>query len=234
MKADETSSAYLTRAQEYSDALANIGEPMKEKDLVMLVLSGLREEYNGFKSTILGRQFSSAFIEIHGLLADHDYMINKTAVHISPTQAFIAARKPAAPANAGSSSLVSQADAIHAVQQLAAQLECGIGHIPFKCPNRDPATLRSRQQPSANYADHRSRAFNNWLPDTGSNNHVAVDLSSIDNSETYHGDDSLHVGNGKGLPILHIGSTRFSSPAKTFDLNNILHVTEIKQNLLSV
>lgn len=44
MKSDETASVYLLRAQEYSDALENIGEPVKEKDLVMLVIFGLREE----------------------------------------------------------------------------------------------------------------------------------------------------------------------------------------------
>ncbi|KAK9065237.1 hypothetical protein SSX86_016620 [Deinandra increscens subsp. villosa] len=51
MKPEETSSEYLNRAQQYATALANIGEPMKEKDIVMLVVSGLREEYNGVKST---------------------------------------------------------------------------------------------------------------------------------------------------------------------------------------
>lgn len=69
MKEDESSSAYLTRAQEYSNALANIGEPVKEKDLVMLVISGLREEYNGLKSTLLARQSPTAFVELHGLLS---------------------------------------------------------------------------------------------------------------------------------------------------------------------
>ncbi|XP_071699138.1 uncharacterized protein [Rutidosis leptorrhynchoides] len=56
MKPDETTADYLTRTQEYDVALANIGEKMKEKDLVMLVISGLREEYNGLKSSLLGRE----------------------------------------------------------------------------------------------------------------------------------------------------------------------------------
>ena len=47
MKGDETSAAYLTKAQEYDNALANIGQPMSEKDIFMLVVAGLREEYNG-------------------------------------------------------------------------------------------------------------------------------------------------------------------------------------------
>ncbi|XP_023756593.1 uncharacterized protein LOC111905153 [Lactuca sativa] len=77
-KLDETASVYLLRAQEYSDAISNIGEPIKEKDLVMLVISGLREEYNGLKSNLLARQTPTSFQDLNDLLADHDFMIRKT------------------------------------------------------------------------------------------------------------------------------------------------------------
>ncbi|KAJ9556938.1 hypothetical protein OSB04_011552 [Centaurea solstitialis] len=40
MKPDETSSAYLTKAQEYVDALANIGEAIKENELMKEKKSG--------------------------------------------------------------------------------------------------------------------------------------------------------------------------------------------------
>ncbi|KAJ9561084.1 hypothetical protein OSB04_006244 [Centaurea solstitialis] len=293
MKPDESSSAYLTRAQEYATALANIGEPMKEKDIVMLVISGLREEYHGLKTTALTRQL--AFNELHAFFADHDYMLQKISTAIHPTQAFTAALK-------SSLTTISAAPpsdaAVQAVQQLAAQLglqlqpsshpasqpsafytnrsvtnrnnrqhnnrgrggfnrnnggnrnqfswasnqntvygscnRCGIGHLPPHCPNRDPATIRSRPPPSANFAYYRSQVSSTWLPDTGSSHHVAPNLSSFDTSEAYHGNDSLHVGNNKGFPILHIGSTTFHSPNHTFNLQNILHVPDIKQNLLSV
>ncbi|GJX92525.1 nucleotide-binding alpha-beta plait domain-containing protein [Tanacetum coccineum] len=43
---DGTPNAYLNRAQEYADALAAISEPIKDKDLVMLAVPGLHEEYN--------------------------------------------------------------------------------------------------------------------------------------------------------------------------------------------
>ena len=110
---------------------------------------------------------------------------------------------------------------------------CGIGHIPSQCPNRDPNTMRTPPS-SANYADYRSQATTNWLPDTGCNGHSALDQQSLDHSEPYYGKDSLYVGNGESLPILHIGSTKIYSPHKTFILKNILHVPQIKQNLLSV
>ncbi|KAJ9553489.1 hypothetical protein OSB04_017534 [Centaurea solstitialis] len=269
MKPDETSSAYLTRAQEYADALANIGEPMKEKDLVMLVISGLREEYNGLKSTLLGRQFPTAFAELHGLLSDHDYMIKKFPTEVSLPQAFTAVtnnRNSAVPTathpvntqpaqafytnrsgnsrgrgsrrgrgnynrgqGGGNRNQFSWASNQNTV--FGSCNRCGIGHIPSHCPNRDPATMRTRQPPSANFTEYRSQG---WLPDTGSSHHVAPDLSSFDNSEAYYGEDNLHVGNGKGLPILHIGSSHLYSPNKTFSLKDILHVPDIKQNLLSV
>ncbi|GKD61045.1 hypothetical protein Tco_1298554 [Tanacetum coccineum] len=60
------------------DALVAISEPVKDKDLVMLVVSCLREEYNGLKTTIIARQSRTAFSELHALLSDHDYMLGKT------------------------------------------------------------------------------------------------------------------------------------------------------------
>ncbi|KAM0038591.1 putative RNA-directed DNA polymerase [Helianthus debilis subsp. tardiflorus] len=298
MKGDETSAAYLSRAQEYANALANIGHPMPDKDIVMLVVAGLREEYNGVKQALFARQFTAVFNELPGLLADHEFLIQKPAAESAPAQAFTAAT----PANSASAS----SDTVQAIQQLVARLgyqlqplsgstnspppqafytnrsgssnpnrgrgnrgrggrnynnnrnsqgtrnsgqfswasnqnmvygscnRCGIGHVPSQCPHRDPATIRSSQL-SANYADYRSQApTTNWLPDTGANGHSALDTSSLDYVEPYFGDESLRVGNGMALPILHVGSKTFTSPNKTFHLKDILHVPALKKNLLSV
>lgn len=46
--------------------------------------------------------------------------------------------------------------------------------------------------------------------------------------------DQLHVGNGKGLPISHTGSTSITTPTSSFQLSNILHVPSISKPLLSV
>ena len=42
------------------------------------------------------------------------------------------------------------------------------------------------------------------------------------------------MGNGKSLPIKHIGTTQLSTPTTTFRLNNVLHVPDISNNLLSI
>nr|KAJ0210497.1 hypothetical protein LSAT_V11C400220110 [Lactuca sativa] len=235
MKIYDLSSVYLTRAQEYSDAIANIGEPMKENDLVMLVLSGLREEYNGLKSTIYARQVPIPLVDLHALLLDHDYMFLKTSTEVTPAQAFnVFSCNLKHTTRINLRTTVIRLTTIDQATPATTMDVVRYTTLPSQCPNRDPNTLRSRQEPSANYTDYRSQASSTWLPDTVSSHHVASNLSSFDKSEAYYGEDNLHVGNGKGLPILHIGSSRFHSSTKTFNLKHILHVPAITQNLLFV
>ncbi|GKB08335.1 probable plastidic glucose transporter 3 [Tanacetum coccineum] len=63
MHGDKTPNAYLNRAQEYADALATIGEPVKDKDRFMLAVSGLRKEYNGLKTTITAWRFKTSWVQ---------------------------------------------------------------------------------------------------------------------------------------------------------------------------
>jgi hypothetical protein len=48
------------------------------------------------------------------------------------------------------------------------------------------------------------------------------------------GSDQIRIGNGKGLSIKHIGTTRLSTPISHFDLLDILHVPHITKNFTSV
>ncbi|GJX78686.1 nucleotide-binding alpha-beta plait domain-containing protein [Tanacetum coccineum] len=64
MDGDETPDAYLNHAQEYVDALAAIGEPIKDKDLVMLVVPSLREEYNGLITFFSYTKLDDALIRL--------------------------------------------------------------------------------------------------------------------------------------------------------------------------
>ncbi|KAL8251826.1 hypothetical protein R6Q59_035519 [Mikania micrantha] len=84
----------MKRAQMYADQLANFGAPMAEKDLVMLVVSGLWEEYNGLKSNILTHQSPIAFSDLHGLLSFHDFMIRKLAPEVPLVILFKQSRLP--------------------------------------------------------------------------------------------------------------------------------------------
>jgi len=112
------------------------------------------------------------------------------------------------------------------------QLCQAFGHTAPQC-----SQLQQRgygQQHSANLALHNPAGTAEWFPDTGANQHVTPDLATLTASEPYNGNDNLHVGDGKGLPISHIGHTKLYTPHRSFTLSNVLHVPAIMKPLLSV
>ncbi|GKA60762.1 gag/pol polyprotein [Tanacetum coccineum] len=78
MHGDETPDAYLNRAQEYADALAAIGEPVKDKDLVMLAVLSLfwhqamKEEYDALMKngtwSLVSRASNTNIVEVKRIL----------------------------------------------------------------------------------------------------------------------------------------------------------------------
>lgn len=100
-----------------------------------------------------------------------------------------------------------------------------ISHSLSDYPHGGPTSIQIGQQLSTNHVDYLSQAPS-WLLEIGSNNHVAPYLSTIGTIEPYYGNDYLHVGNGKGLPILHTGSPKLYSLNKTVSLNRIVHTPQ--------
>jgi len=92
------------------------------------------------------------------------------------------------------------------------------------------------QQPTANLVQRNlsSTGFVDWFPNTGANQYVTLDLATLTTSESYLGNDNLHVGDGKGLPISHLGHTKIYRPHCSFTLSNVLHVPVITKPLLSI
>jgi len=73
-----------------------------------------------------------------------------------------------------------------------------------------------------------------WFLDTIANQHIIFDLAGLAASEPYLGNDNLHVGDGKGLPICHIGHIKIYTPHCSFTLSSVLHVIAIRKHLLYV
>ncbi|KAL5855854.1 hypothetical protein ACOSQ4_005656 [Xanthoceras sorbifolium] len=73
-----------------------------------------------------------------------------------------------------------------------------------------------------------------WYPDSGATNHCTPDCSNLQNKAKYQGSERIYMGNGKGLPISSIGHNTFTHNSHVFQLRNILHIPQIKKNLLSV
>ena len=75
----------------------------------------------------------------------------------------------------------------------------------------------------------------NWYPDSDATHHLTYDFANLNvKAEEYHGPDQIRIGNGIGLNVEHIGSTKLSTPTSFFLLHDVLHVSHITKYLISV
>ena len=75
-----------------------------------------------------------------------------------------------------------------------------------------------------------------WFPDSGATNHITTNIGHLNSMTDYHGNEQVHMGDGKGLSIKYVGYSDFNSnlfPDRTLCLNQLLHVPKITKNLLS-
>jgi histone deacetylase 1/2 len=100
-----------------------------------------------------------------------------------------------------------------------------VGHSAIRCYN----CYNHAYNEDEHSANHASTSYKDgaWYMDTGATDHITSDLDRLAVREAYNGNDRVHVGNGVGLPISHVGHGTLNTIAKPLHLRNILHVPKI-------
>jgi len=68
--------------------------------------------------------------------------------------------------------------------------------------------------------------------DSGATNHLTADLNNLSMHSIYTGNDQVKVGDGTGLSIHHLGNAIIPSVSRPLQLNNVLHVPQLKKKEL--
>ncbi|KAM1666352.1 hypothetical protein ACFX14_045629 [Malus domestica] len=114
---------------------------------------------------------------------------------------------------------------------------CGSSsHEAIDCFDRMNPDIFGRVPPTklaAMYTHYASKPSPSWILDSGATSHITHDISNISSPTPYTGEDKVYIGDGKGLSIRHTGSTLLNTAHASFKLNNVLHVPQMKHNLLS-
>lgn len=114
------------------------------------------------------------------------------------------------------------------------QVCSAVGHTAVSCFSR----YADAPVPQAHmtYSDGLSDApfSEQWFSDTGATHHATPDPVTVSGLEEYAGPDTLHVGNGAGLPIFGVGHASISFGSRSLFLRNVLHVPALTNSLLSV
>ncbi|KAJ4774690.1 Gag/pol [Rhynchospora pubera] len=79
-----------------------------------------------------------------------------------------------------------------------------------------------------------STGVTDWFLDSGATHHVTSDINNLSSFEPYEGPDQLHIGDGKGLTITHIGSATVCLGVHSIILTNVLLVPDFTKNLISL
>jgi histone deacetylase 1/2 len=107
-----------------------------------------------------------------------------------------------------------------------------VGHSAIRCYQRYNHAY-SDDEPSANHAATSYNVDPAWYMDTGATDHITSDLDRLAARDAYNGNERVHIGNGAGWHIAHIGHGTLNTTAKSLALRNVLHVPSITKNLLS-
>ncbi|KAM1807476.1 hypothetical protein ACFX11_030477 [Malus domestica] len=117
-------------------------------------------------------------------------------------------------------------------KKILCQICCQFNHEAYDCPHRMDQNYGGKSSHSAMVAN-TSHSTPTWIIDSGASSHMTNSYANLQNPEPYHGPEQVYIGDGKGLPILHSSSSCLHTPHNSFAMKHVLHVPDLKLNLLS-
>jgi hypothetical protein len=92
---------------------------------------------------------------------------------------------------------------------------CGkIGHAALRCHRRfDHAFTGEEHSVNVASTSYNYNADPSWHMDTGATDHITNDLDRLHIRERYNSNEQVHVGNGEGLHISHVGHSTINTNA---------------------
>ncbi|KAG6666675.1 hypothetical protein CIPAW_01G048700 [Carya illinoinensis] len=121
-------------------------------------------------------------------------------------------------------------------QEITCQICNKRNHTALKCFERFNHSFTDDNLPQSFATIKLEERHENtsWHLDIGATDHMIANEGILHSLTPYQGHDGIMVGNGKVLPITHVGQAIVGSSNSQLLLNDVLVVPEIKKNLLSV
>ncbi|XP_013601082.1 PREDICTED: uncharacterized protein LOC106308463 [Brassica oleracea var. oleracea] len=225
-KGDKTIDEYMRGLTSRFDQLTLLGKPLDHEDKIEYFIDGLPEEYKSVTEQVEGRDISPSIVEIHEKLINKEAKLlasSTPSANPIPMIANMATSRPKQHQQRGNNSnwnnkprpnqFNSQKQEYKTSKGYQGRCQiCSVfGHSARRCPqmpqqftNVSSSPFRP-WQPRANLAVSAQHPSTVWLMDSGATHHLTSDLQNMSLHQPYHGDDSVLIGDGSGLPITHTG-----------------------------
>lgn len=120
---------------------------------------------------------------------------------------------------------------------------CGVqGHSAKRCSQLQSFQATTPQQqniftpwnPRAKFTTAAPYTATNWIMDSGATHHITFDLANLSMHQPYQSGNDVMIADGSMIPIQQTGFSTLSTPIRSLDLQNVLYVTNINKDLISV
>uniref|UniRef100_A0A2N9EGA7 Uncharacterized protein n=1 Tax=Fagus sylvatica TaxID=28930 RepID=A0A2N9EGA7_FAGSY len=237
-KGDSSIADYFHKFTGLIATLAAINKPLTDEEQISFLLAGLGSEFESFVTTVQMRTDLLSIEALYGHLLSHEIPV------ASPLLVAIVVGDFLIPLTLAVTLLLANGPIVVVVAVVApspmdldppAKSVVSYGHMALNCYHRFDNSYTSDSNMQALLATPQPPVEENWYADSGATHHLTADLANLNvRADEYLGQEQIRVGNGKGLPINHVGTTQLLSPNSSFKLHDVLHVPQISQNLLSV
>ncbi|KAI9198055.1 hypothetical protein LWI28_009229 [Acer negundo] len=224
-------SNYLKAVKKLADNLALASRPMPLEDLVSQVLDGFDSvEYNPLVCQINEKEEIN-WIDLQAKLLSYEKRLEQINAGLSLINLGQVSTNNAGTKNTGGqfTKFVEELDTL--------QSNATIGYNDaYQGTPPDLNKGNNNSNPNLAYVAS-SKTVNDpaWYADSGASCHVTNDTGHIGQRTEYNGKQTLIVGNGDKLSIVHIrDSLMHTHNNRTLLLKDMLHVPDIKKNLLSI
>jgi hypothetical protein len=243
-KRDLSAADYFRKIKSLAAELAAADAPLRTDEIIAYLLAGLPSYYDPFVTSITMKTESLTLDDFYAHLlafeARQQQSQAETRLNIG-AQANFAGRggpqrgrgrgtPPAGRGARGRGGPPFQGRGRGPSSSTSNRPQCQIcgrtGHTAIKCWYRMDESYQE-EHPSAAVATTSYQVDPNWYTDTGATDHITSDLDRLALREQYHGGETVQVGNGTGLEIMHIGSCSFNTATRPLALKNVLHVPHI-------
>lgn len=242
-----SATVYFTKMRGFADEMVAAGKKLDDDDIVSYILTGLDSEYNGFVENVSSQDtISLSYLFAKFLPAEArieaqkamEYQSSANTTSRGGGRGNYRGRDTRSTGDGGRGAYRGRGNHGGGVgssssKTVICQLGDKVGHTGLRCWKRFDHDYNGEEK-SANTVAAAYGVDTNWYTDTGATDHITGELNKLTTREKYHGHEQVHTTNGSGMKINYIGHSTFYTPSRDIQLNNILHVSHAKNNLLSV
>ncbi|KAH6784514.1 hypothetical protein C2S52_009473 [Perilla frutescens var. hirtella] len=186
-KENMTMKDYLNTIKACCDLLGAIGEQIYDDNQILYILTGLDQEYNALIVFLTSRVEHCTLREVKALLLSYENRLEMVEL-----------------TNPDNSGRTGSNTGQHGSDSTNSRGHFSNGQYPLSA---NMANISSTQN------QNNFPLEMNWYPNFGASNHVTNDFSNLNMASDYQSSESLQIGNGTGLEIVHIGDSILKSPS---------------------